>query len=444
MSNNDGSDVLADSPHLIARLIRGISHSVGSQRLALQNLSGLMVFNFLAAGLMFVANAYVANVVGKTQFGLFAFAVALGHYAQTAVRFGAERTLVRDIVHEPHLFVELTLGSLLLRSAVFVLCCITLFVWLMTSHSAAGSRWGLAMIVASHGLFSLDFQALYDTWHKMSRHAAYNFIRRASFSAAVFATGHWAPARLTLNSVGLYMLGSTVLYLGLQYSWALKRMEIRRHTTSLAAMAIRLLKQNYWMCLTTLVALSFSSLNQLLLKHFKGAAELGGYAASWQIAMAATLMLQQIARIGNPKMAQITRAEVHKGVRISFVFRYSIVMFAAAAVIGVPAMLCPRLILGWVFKPEYLSAASILRLLGAYVVVYSLGSVASQYVVSARMERIYFGSVVAGGVVSIILCFVLIPRYMGLGAGWSLVISHGLAMLAYWLAMVYHVRKQPR
>lgn len=62
-----------------------------------------------------------------------------------------------------------------------------------------------------------------------------------------------------------------------------------------------------------------------------------------------------------------------------------------------------------VFRREYVSVSGILRIISIYMVIYSLGLVASQYVVSARMEKTYFLSVGLGSAISIMLCFLLNP-----------------------------------
>jgi O-antigen/teichoic acid export membrane protein len=64
-----------------------------AQKSNLQNLSALVVFNFLAAGLFFVTQVKIANVIGREQFGLLAYGMALGMYGQAFVR----RTCVHSI-----------------------------------------------------------------------------------------------------------------------------------------------------------------------------------------------------------------------------------------------------------------------------------------------------------------------------------------------------------
>ncbi len=72
--------------------------------------------------------------------------------------------------------------------------------------------------------------------------------------------------------------------------------------------------------------------------------------------------------------------------------------------------------------------------------IFSIGLVASQYVVAARMEKFYFFSIIFGGCLSIILCFILIPRFSGLGAALALLIAHGISMACYLMGMIKDVR----
>jgi len=99
-------------------LISRLYSLLASQSRNLQNLSALVLFNFLAAGLFFVTQVKIANVIGKEQFGMLAYAMALGMYGQIIVRYGMDRTLVRDLIHYPNRFAELVMASLLLRGVL--------------------------------------------------------------------------------------------------------------------------------------------------------------------------------------------------------------------------------------------------------------------------------------------------------------------------------------
>ena len=115
-------------------------------------------------------------------------------------------------------------------------------------------------------------------------------------------------------------------------------------------------------------------------------------------------------------------------------------MFAAASPIALGALVCPGLILRILFRPEYASSAGTLRIFGLYIICFSLGLVSSHYVISARMEKLYFISVIIGGILSVLLCILLIPKSGGIGAAISLLIAHGISMGLYWIFMILHVR----
>ncbi len=428
---------------MIKKLFRSQFHSLlASQRRNLQNLSALVILNFLTAGLSFVTTVKIANVIGKESFGNLAYAIALGMYGQAFVRYGIDRTLVRDLIHYPHRFAELVAGSLLLRGGIQLLVIVGLLIWKFTFDASGALSWGLVAVVVAYSLKSLDMQPVYDAWLKMGRHAAYNFIQRALYFLLIWMIILWSPNNLSIAWIGFGLLGTEIFYLLLQQKWAFRRIDFGVIKAPLTSVAVDLSKSNFWIWLAAMGALSWGSLNQIILKHYCGAAELGGYAASWQIASVVMLLLVQVGRIGNPAIAHNTRPLTNKKARIHFLVRYSGVMLLVATPICIPLFFFPELILRTIFKPEYASGAGGLRVFAIYMLVLSLGVVASQYVISARMERTYFASVIVGGILSITLCLVLIPRMAGFGAALALLIAHGISMGLYWVAMIQHVRKQ--
>ncbi|MGV8079856.1 MAG: hypothetical protein AB2L22_07330 [Syntrophales bacterium] len=53
----------------------------------------------------------------------------------------------------------------------------------------------------------------------------------------------------------------------------------------------------------------------------------------------------------------------------------------------------------------------------------------------------YFYAVLTGGVLSIVLCFALIPENGAIGAAWVLMISHGTTIIIYGLGIAKHLLK---
>jgi hypothetical protein len=138
-------------------IIPRLLNLLGTQRRNLQNLSALVSFNFLAAGFFFVTQIKIANVIGKEGFGLLAYGIALGMYAQTIVRYGMNRTLVRDLVHYPNRFAELVMASQLLRGVVLGLVVAGLLIWKLLWHPA-DLTWAVVAVVVAYASKSLDLQ----------------------------------------------------------------------------------------------------------------------------------------------------------------------------------------------------------------------------------------------------------------------------------------------
>jgi O-antigen/teichoic acid export membrane protein len=417
---------------------------IGSQKQQLSKLFSLVLLSFVTAGLQFVTMVKIANIWGKAAFGDLAYAMVIGTYGAVIVQYGLNRTFVRDLIHFPSRFGELVAASLVLRSLILALVFLGLIGWNIIMGPNYSLSWGMIAIVIAVCMVSLNLQAVYDVWDKMVRHAVYKLLQRSVYFVIVWTFIVILPHKLSITLIGVAMLLSALIGMGIEYYWAISRIKFDKSLNILKTMA-DMAKNNIWVSLAAVGCLSFTGLNQLILKHVSGSAELGGYSACWQIVLLATLLLNQIARIGRPAMARYTddNSEISAH-RLQFLLRYSGIMLVVAACIGLPSILFPKIIIGTLFRPEYISEAGTLRVLGAYIIIFSVGIVASQYVLSVRMEKTYFASVIVGGCLSVVLCFILIPKFSTLGASISLLIAHGISMGLYLLAMISDVHSKSK
>ena len=406
----------------------------------LQTISSLFVVQFLTLVAGFFTQIIVANTLGREVFGQLAFGLALGAFGQVIIRFGLDRTLVRDLIHDPEHSARLVRASLGLRYFLTALVALTLLLWKM-AFSVSDVSWGLLFVVLGTSILSLDLQPVYDAWQKIQRHAIYYLIQKSIFFIVVWLTIYLFPGKLTIHLLGLSILGTALLYLFLQHQWAMRHIgRVPCGKISIGEI-FDLARQNLWVWFAALSGLFLVQFNQILLKHYMGYAELGSYAAAWQIVMVGMLFLEQIARIGRPATARYTRPEVPSAVRNRFLIKYSVVMLLAVLPIVLIMTCFPTLLFKYVYKPEYGAASDILPIFGIYLLVFSFGMVSSQYILAKKKEFIYFMSVVVGGIVSICLCGYLIPNMGKVGAAWVVLLSHGTSMLIYSVVMVRDVGK---
>ena len=412
-----------------------------SQKQNLRNLSVLLIVNLIVGGLGFVTKVKIANTLSIADFGLLSYGFAIAAYGGAIIRFGFDRTLVRDLIHFPKRQGQLVLSSLLLRGFLFLVVISALLIWKYFSSTESDLTWGVILVVLGQSMIGLELKAVYDSWGKMSRHAFYNLIQRCLYFAAVWMVILFLPKSLNILWLGVFTLGSATVYLLMQGRWAFSRLDFTSAHENISAKTLKLARSNLIIWFSCLACLSFGVVNQIILKIFNGKEALGGYSAAWQLVAIAMLCLTQIARIGNPATARVTRASVNSKMKVRFLIKYSTVMFLAVLPVSLASILYPEFILKTIFRPEYITAATILRVLGFYMLIFSVGLVASQYVISARMEKIYFVSVLVGGILGLLLCLILIPILGGVGAALALLISHSLTMAAYWCACIMDIKK---
>ena len=403
-------------------------------------LFSLVGINIVLAGLSFVTALLIANVLGKERFGDLSYAIAVGGYCSTIAFCGLAQTLIRDLMHFPKRFNEYTSASILLRGSMLVL---SFFVILSVNVLAAEeNRLGFAgvLIVLTLGIKALDLAPIYDAWGKMKRHAIYYLLGRCLYFALIWLTVFFFKKdSLSIPAIAVFMLVSTALSLTIVYSWAFPRLNVRmdRKAISLAA---GMLKNNLWVWSALLAQLSFGGLSKIVLKHISGSGELGGYAVAWQVVLLGSIFITQVGRIGNPRMARIVQPDISQAHRIEFLLKYTVLSTLAGAIIGEPAICFPGTILR-IFRPEYASAATSLRILGGYVIVVGIGQVATQYLIAVRREMVYSVVIILTGGLSLFLYSLCIPRWSAPGAALSVLLAHGTAIAIYLVAMTYHIFK---
>ncbi len=412
-----------------------------SQRHNIKSLSELVFINAIIAGLGFVTRVKIANTLGKADFGLFAYGFALAGYGGVIISFGLDRTLVRDLIHSPKRQGQLVASSILLRGTMFFAVTLTLLVWKFFSPPGSDLTWGVVLIVVGQSMTGLELKSVYDSWGAMSRHAIYNLMQRFLFFSAVWLTILFAPKTFSVCWIGIFTIAAVIFYISLQCNWAFKKIDFKGAEKATLRSTLVLAKVNFVIWLATLGALSFGVVNQLILKLYRGKEALGGYAAAWQIVSIAILFLTQVSRIGNPATARITKPNVIKRDKIRFLIHSSAVMFVVVLPISLVTTTWPEFILELIYKPEYTSAAGALRLMGLYLIVFSFAVVACQYLVSARLENLYFRNIIICGFVSIALSFIIIPELGDLGAILSLLIAHSLLTILNWIAVARNLNK---
>ncbi len=404
----------------------------------LTRVSLLAAVSVLCAGMGFLVTTWVANILGRAAFGQLALAVSLGTCGGVIVRFSMDRTLVRDLIHFSADAGRHIAASIVIRGGMFLALCAGLLAWqvLLPQHALS---WEVAVIAAAISLASLDMQGAYDAAGRTNRHAIYLLIQKVVYLAPVAMIVFIAPQSMSLGFIAMSMAGAMVVGLALQMPWVLHQTQWRQ-AGFIVRTSVATARSNAWIWLSAVACLSFGTVTQIILEGTCGSAELGGYAAAWQLVSVVTLVLYQVGRVGNAMVSRITIQGTRREDQLAALGKYCAIMFVTSAILALPLIVAPVTVLSWFFSGEYASSGPVLRLMGAYEIVFALAIVASQFLVCARMVKTYFVSVVSCGAAGLALCYVLASTWGPMGAAASLLISHGLAIIIHFAVVARRLR----
>jgi len=396
----------------------------------LQNVSVLVLVNYVIIVIGFLTKIVIANTMGKAAFGQIAYATALGTYGMVIARYSQERTLVRDVIQRPHDTLRIIPGSLVLRITILFILMLLYGTWfLLFEHRSGYNMLAITAIVMSNWLLAMDLQGYYDAVNKIKVHALFNLMQKIVNFAAIWIVFIFFKESFNLTIVGFSMLSAALLYIYMQHSWVVKRLKLEWSFSTIVSMPVIILKKNSILFLSTLGGLFIGTFNQITLEFYGGAEELGTYSAAWQFVTIVMTMLLQIARVGNANIAKISIIGTENSVKRNFVFKYSTVMFLLVAPVSILMIFSPNFLINLFYKPEYLTATTCMPVFGVYLILLAFGMIAEQYIISSHKEKIYFVGVGVGTLMSIITCMFLVPVYHSLGAAISLLISHGIVLI---------------
>jgi PST family polysaccharide transporter len=413
---------------------------LSKQRVRFNNFSILLLVNIISAGFGYLTTITIANTLGSVGFGELAYGLAIGGLLAANVRFGMDRSLIRDFAHYPESFNETLLASILARSLLFIISFSVLLLLVTLQGEVIGITWGMFLVIVATALAPLQIANVYDMWEKQGRHAIYYLIVRVIYFILIFSVVLIVPEQLDLVWIGASLLFTVIVFLFLQYKYIWRHIQESLLTLNIKFItrkSIMLLAQNKWLWFTSLAALGMTAINNIILKHTSGYSELGVFAAVFQLASVGMLVIKNIARIGRPILAQKTNPKSIKSEAVvKALFLFIIVSMVVVGLIAIPYILMPEKILNLIFASEYSQGYWVLRLLGMYLLLHVLVTILGQYIILVRKDKKLFTTMLSSGVLCIVLSILLTPQYGDDGAAIALLMSE-LLLTGLYLYVVY-------
>jgi len=396
-------------------------------RRILKNLFSLSIAEAANKGILFISTAYLARVILPEGYGVISFANSLLVFFSLAVNLGFNVVGSREIAkdHSKISFYASQITSIRLILAFFaaaVLICMAIFIDKPLLVK-------IVIIISSLNLFSQAF--LMDWVYQGNEKMEYLALRQVATSLLsliglvlfvktsddVILAMTITVSSILINSIWMLLL-FTKMYGPLKLN--IDKIFIRK-----------LLKSSLPITFSNFFITIFNFLNIVMLGFFRTDAETGYYTAAYKFIL---LVITPSAIIQNAFFPVLSRASsVEERQRIIKI--YGNFMFIVGAVVSIIILVFAEFFVGFTFGDNYFETIAILQVLMITVLIMYINTILYPPLVSWKYEKTVMYAIGAGGIINIVLNFILIPLYGGIGAAWSTVFSELVVLIGLYLIM---------
>lgn len=399
----------------------------------LDNTLWIMADKFLGLGVAFLITVVVARYLGPEDFGVFSYVISLVGLFAVAGHMGLAGLVVREIVSKPS-DRGLILGTtFILKLTGMAIGYLALLVYGYYYEGIESVEFFLIAILGSTLLLrSVD---TIDYWFQSFVQAKYvsisNLIGLFSSSIAklLFVFGGFSLAYFVLaNVLQVVILGLVLLF------FYITKSDLRIREWSFSWVKVKeLLGQGWLIYLGSIFAIINLKMDQVMLKWYQGAEQVGIYAVAAQISEAWYFIPTAIVASFFPKFIELREKNNEQyQVRLQQLFD---ILFLLALTVAVIVTFGGGLLINIFFGEQYEASAGILVVHIWAAIFIFMRALFSRWIL---MEDALVFSLITqgfGAVVNVILNYFWIQEYGALGAAYATLLSYAassyIALLLY-------------
>lgn len=390
----------------------------------ISNTGWLFFDNIVRMGVGLVVGVWIARYLGPDQYGQLSYALAFVSLFGSLANLGLDSIAVRNIVRDSSRKDEI-LGTVFVLKLIggvtaFVVTLTAIFFLRPTDKLA---HWLVGIIAA--GMIFQAFDTL-DYWFQsqvkskftvVSKNTAFLLISITKIvlimaKAPLIAFAWTGLAEIALGSMGLmvaYRVSGHYLK-----AWRASR-----------DIAKNLLRDSWPLIFSSIVAMIYLRIDQVMLGEMVGNEEVGIYSAAVRLAEVWYFIPTAIYSSVYPSIVEaLSMSEELFYGRLQKLYN---MMAFIGYLVALPVMFIAGWVVEHLYGAAYSRAGSMLALLIWAGMFVNLGVARSAFMMSMNWTKIHFMSVFAGCLINVLLNYILIPHYGGMGA----VIA---SLIAYWFA----------
>jgi PST family polysaccharide transporter len=395
------------------------------------NTSWLFTEKIVQMGLGLLVGVWITRYLGPERFGRFNFALAIVGLSLPIAKLGLDNIVIRNLAREPSSKDE-TLGTAFILRIIssIVTWFITIgVIFLITPNSSPSNqetRWLVGILAAGTVFQSLE---IIDYWFQSQIQSKYSVLARSSAYIAMNVVKIvLIQIRAPLIAFAIAMVAEYVLS-GICYLilYRVKGDFIKTWQANLQSAKV-LLKDSWPLILSGIVIMIYMRIDQVMLGWMVGDKSVGIYSAAVKVSELWYFVPSVIVNSVFPSIVQAK--EISEAVYYERLQKLFDVVSVLAYVVAIPITFLSTWVVTLLYGNSYAEAGPILTVhiwAGLFV---SLGVARETWLVTEGLMKFSAATTAVGAVVNIILNFLLIPMYGGLGAALATVAAQIVASYA--------------
>jgi O-antigen/teichoic acid export membrane protein len=392
----------------------------------------------LTMGVSFFVSILVARYLGPEGFGILSYAISMVTLVGVAGHMGLGGLVVRELVKTPEEKSEILGTAFVLKLSGFMVGFVLLFLYLMIYESSKNEEFWILMII-SVSLFFKPFSVI-EFWFESRVQAKYSAM---AHSFALLFVSFFKVVLVYIGAELLFfafanvieaLLAGAFLVFFFCYSSDLKILSWRFSFSK----AKELLSQGWVIYLGAFFGMVYLKIDQVMLKWFIGAGEVGVYAVAAKLSEIWYFVPVAIVASFFPKLIELKKEDPNKySYRLQQIFE---ILFLMALSLALVMTFISKLLISLFFGQKYLASAPILAIhIWAGLFIFMRAGFSKWILI----ENVLVFSLItqgSGALMNVLCNYLLIPKYGGHGAAIATLISYAAAS---YLSLLFYKKTRP-
>ena len=390
----------------------------------ISNTGWLFFDNILRMGVGLLVGVWIARYLGPNQYGQLSYALAFVTLFSSLANLGLDSIVVRNIVRDPSTRNEVmgTVFVLKLIGGVTALAVTMAAIFLVRPVDNL-THWLVA--ISAVGLIFQAFDTI-DYWFQSQVRSKFTVIaKNIVFLLLSIARIVLVIVKAPLIAFALAGLAETAFgAIGLMAAYRVGGLRFTAWRTSIR-LAKELLQDSWPLIFSGIVSMIYLRIDQVMLGEMVGDEEVGIYSVAVRLAEVWYFIPMAVASSVFPSIVEARAASEQ------LFYERLQKLYNLMAFIGYLVAIPVTFIAGWVvqllFGHAFDRAGAMLAVLIWAGLFVNLGVARSSFLTSMNWMKTHFITVLLGSIINVVLNFLLIPRYGGMGAVLA-------SCVAYWFA----------